>query len=72
DYFRALEDFARGADVLVTDCSMPDDEKMEGHMTPTESARLAEKAGVEKLVLSHLYPDIEGHDIVEKARETFL
>lgn len=71
DYNEALEEFASGADLLVTDCSKPDELKAAGHMTPTESARIAERAGVETLLLSHLYPEIEDYDIVSKAEETF-
>lgn len=71
DYNEELEIFAEGADVLVTDCSKPDELKVEGHMTPTESAEIAEKASVKTLLLSHLYPEIEDYDIVSKAEEIF-
>ncbi len=59
DYFEELADFSEGADLLVADCSMPDDKKAEGHMTPSECVRLAEKADTDKLLLSHLYPDMD-------------
>lgn len=71
DYFEGLSKNAAGADVLVADCSKPDDRKAEGHMTPTECAQVAEAAGVETLVLSHLYPEAEESDIVESAEKAF-
>lgn len=71
DYFEEMKDFAEGADMVVTDCSKPDDMKAEGHMTPTECAEIAEGAGVEKLVLSHLYPEAEKSDLKETASRTF-
>ena len=36
------------------------------HMTPWEAGDVAEKAKVKKLVLTHLYPDSDGADIVEE------
>ncbi|MFB6207864.1 MAG: MBL fold metallo-hydrolase [Candidatus Nanohaloarchaea archaeon] len=71
DYFEELGEFAEDADLLVTDCSKPDELKVEGHMTPTESAKIARNAGVETLLLSHLYPETDGYDIVSKASKTF-
>ncbi len=52
----ALVDFARGADLLIADCSFPDALKIPGHMAGSECGRLAREAGVGQLVLSHLYP----------------
>jgi ribonuclease BN (tRNA processing enzyme) len=66
-----LVDLCRGADVAVLDCSMPDDRKVPGHMTPTECAEVAAAAGVRTLVLSHLYPECDGVDVEACARRTF-
>ncbi|GEM_PF-741701 len=71
DYFEGLEEFFQRVDLLVTDCSAPDHLKKEGHMTPTECGKLARKAEVGKLVLSHLYPDCDRHDIVSTAKKEF-
>jgi len=70
-YNPELESFAEGADMLVTDCSRPGDEEVEGHMNAEECGRLAERAGVDTLVLSHLYPQTEGHDLKSQAGEFF-
>ncbi|MFB6204584.1 MAG: MBL fold metallo-hydrolase [Candidatus Nanohaloarchaea archaeon] len=71
DYFEELGEFAEDADLLVTDCSKPDELKAEGHMTPTESAKVASRGEVDTLLLSHLYPETDGYDIVSKASKTF-
>jgi len=56
DYDESLAEFARGADVLVIDCSFPDALKINGHLSAGECGRVAAEAGVARLVLSHLYP----------------
>lgn len=55
DYGVGLVDFCRDVDLLVADCSFPDEMKMGGHMVPSECGRLATEAGAGHLVLSHLY-----------------
>jgi len=69
DYFESLIDFSKGADMVVADCSMPDEKKVEGHMTPSECFELAESSNTETLVLSHLYPEAE--DISVKNVDSF-
>lgn len=71
DYFEGLARNASGADMVVADCSKPDDEKVEGHMTPSECAKVARDSGADKLVLSHLYPEAEASDIKESASKFF-
>jgi ribonuclease BN (tRNA processing enzyme) len=63
---------ARGADLLVADCSFPDELRVAGHMTASDCGRLATAAGVKHLVLSHLYPTRfpEEHRL-EQARAEF-
>jgi ribonuclease BN (tRNA processing enzyme) len=65
----ALVAFARGADLLVADCSFPDALKVEGHLSAGECGRLAAEADVGRLVLSHLYPvDAEDETRIAEAR----
>jgi len=71
DYNPELEGFAEGADILVADCSRPGSQEVEGHMNADECGRLAEKAGVGKLVLSHLYPETEGENLKSQAGSFF-
>ncbi len=72
DFDETLADLARDADVLIADCSYPDDNKVPGHMTPGECGRLAEKACVKRLVLSHLYPsEVQYSEYVDQAGRFF-
>lgn len=71
DYFDQLSKNASGSDIIVADCSKPDKLKSEGHMTPTECARVARDAGAQTLVLSHLYPEAENSDIKHVASSVF-
>ena len=53
---------AKGADLLIHECSMPD--RMKGemvtatHTTPGDLGRLAAEANVKALVLVHMYPEL--------------
>ncbi len=56
DFSAELVELSAGADLIVADCSYPDELKKQGHMTPSECGRLAKEADVKTLLLSHLYP----------------
>jgi len=57
---RELVQAAKGADLLIHECSLPDQfkDKAPHHTTPTELGVLAAEAGVRTLVLTHLYPEL--------------
>jgi ribonuclease BN (tRNA processing enzyme) len=72
DYDQGLIVLAEKADLLIADCSFPDSMKAAGHLSAKECGRLASKAGVKKLVLSHLYPaDSPDNVRVQESREEF-
>jgi len=52
----ALEEASRHADLLVVECSTPDEWAMAGHMTPTRVAELCRRAQPQLVVLTHQYP----------------
>ena len=56
DYDEGLIKFARNSDVLVLECSYPNNEKVKGHLVSKECGEIAKKADVNKLILTHLYP----------------
>jgi ribonuclease BN (tRNA processing enzyme) len=62
---------ARAADLLLLECSFPDDMKVAGHLTPSEAGRFARDAGVRHVVLTHLYPPMEDVDIVSTVGACF-
>jgi ribonuclease BN (tRNA processing enzyme) len=66
-----LVDLARGADTFVCEAATPDGQKLEGHLTPALAARYAARARVARLVLTHFYPECEGHDLRAQAAAHF-
>ncbi|MFB6080719.1 MAG: MBL fold metallo-hydrolase [Haloferacaceae archaeon] len=52
-------DLADGVDTLVHECSYPDSAGTEGHTTPTELGRRLAEIAVERVYLTHLFPEAE-------------
>lgn len=71
DYCEELVELARGADLLVLECSFPDERKVQGHLTPSLCGRVAREAGAKRLVLTHLYPPCDEGDILSPCRREF-
>jgi ribonuclease BN (tRNA processing enzyme) len=63
--------FARGARLLVSECSFPDGSAVDGHMTPEAVGRLASIAQVGQVLLVHLYPVFGEADPAAAVRRTF-
>lgn len=63
-----LGPFMAGADVLVSECSVPDDAEMETHLTPSGVAELARAAQPGLLLLTHVYPPLEPDRVPEQVR----
>jgi ribonuclease BN (tRNA processing enzyme) len=59
----ALAEWARGASLLLLECSLPDDLAVESHLTPAQCGALAATALPERLVLTHFYPPVERTDV---------
>jgi ribonuclease BN (tRNA processing enzyme) len=70
-YDEDLAVWAAGADVLVTECSMPDEHALPHHLTPRQCGRLAALARPKLLALTHLYPPVEAVDVAAQVREHF-
>jgi ribonuclease BN (tRNA processing enzyme) len=58
-----LAAWAKGCDLLLAECSLPDGQGVEGHLTPDGVGRLAALSGAARLVLTHLYPPTETVDV---------
>jgi len=58
-----LARWAAGADLLLAECSLPDDQAISGHLTPRSAGKLAQAAGAKRLVLTHFYPQVEQMDV---------
>ncbi|UCF05719.1 MAG: MBL fold metallo-hydrolase [bacterium] len=70
-YTERLVEFAREADLLVTECSFPDDQAVPGHLTPGGVGSLASKAGVGGVVLVHMYPRFGDSDPAASVRKHY-
>lgn len=61
-----LAAFARGADLLLAECSLPDDLVGDNHLSPARLARLAGRANAARLVVTHVYPQFRAAaDVVD-------
>ena len=72
DYAQGIIEISITADLLVADCSFPEADKMKGHLSAKECGIVAKKAGVKKLLLSHLYPaDSPDIERINESRRAF-
>ncbi|MFH1075151.1 MAG: ribonuclease Z [Candidatus Firestonebacteria bacterium] len=61
----------KDADILILDCSFPNELKAKGHLIPQEAAEIAKACHCKKLILSHLYPVCQPEEAVKQARKIF-
>jgi ribonuclease BN (tRNA processing enzyme) len=71
DFCSGLIELVRDADLAVMECSFPDELKCPGHLTPSEAGQAASRGGAKQVVLSHLYPQCEGVDLVSQCRTSY-
>ena len=53
---------ADGADLLIHECSFPEPFDVTNHSTPLKLGNMLRNQGVKRVVLTHLYPQAEGHE----------
>lgn len=70
-FCEGISSFARGTDILILECSLPEGDNTEGHLTPSQAGRLASLSGTKKLLLVHFYPDVLSTDIVGECRKYY-
>ncbi len=59
----SLGAWAAGCDLLLAECSLPDSMPVSIHLTPSETGALAAAAQPGMLVVTHMYPPLEGIDL---------
>lgn len=64
-----LEAFFAGADLLVCECGVDDDSKVETHLSPRELAALARRTEPALLITTHVYPPLVPERIPEMLRD---
>lgn len=68
-YTESLIELAKGVDLLIIECSLPDELKFENHLTPTEVGRIGSASRAKKIILTHLYPECDETDVVGQVRK---
>jgi len=68
---KAIAELGRNTHLLILECSMTDERKVTGHLTPTECGQIAEQANCRHLALTHFYPIFRGYDIRKRVRRHF-
>ena len=71
EYSDSVVELAREAHTLLIECSFPDNAAVPGHLTPSGAARIAQEAGVERVVLTHIYPPADELDLVREVGRSF-
>lgn len=71
DYTENLIELTRNADLLICESALPDDMRVDGHLTPSLAGEIATRSGVRKLVLTHFYPQCDHADIEKECRKTY-
>jgi len=68
-----LELFSKNADLLICESTFlkMQSKGNDNHLYAYEAATIAKKANVKELLLTHFWPEIEGHKYVEEARKIF-
>jgi ribonuclease BN (tRNA processing enzyme) len=68
-YTDALASFARDVSLFLMECSFFRNKPLELHLELSEAMRLAERSGARRVMLSHLYPEWDGLDLVVEAKK---
>ena len=67
-YADELAEFASRVDLLLMECSFRRNKPMQTHLELADAMRLAQLAQPKRVLLTHLYPDWDGRDLVTEAR----
>lgn len=67
----ALVEIAQDADLFLCEASFPDGQGTPDHLTAAQAARIAARAGVRHLVLTHLYPQADAQQMRAEAEAQF-
>jgi siroheme synthase-like protein len=71
DTCERLVALATGADLLICEAALPNEQKAPGHLTPALAGDIARRAGVGRLLLTHFYPECETVDLTAQCRQTW-
>ena len=69
--FPNLVSLCQDVDLAILDCSFSSHEPGQSHMHAEECGKVAKKAKIKKLVLSHFYETADRSNVVAQARRFF-
>ncbi len=67
-FTEALAGFARAADLFLMECSFFRSKPVKLHLELSEAMELARLSGARRIMLSHLYPEWDGVDLLAEAK----
>lgn len=70
-YCQELIRLSRDADLAILECSYPDEMAVEGHLSPSLSAKIAQDANARQLILTHFYPGTVSDETKKIAEKYF-
>lgn len=72
--FAEMAQFSQGCQLLVHECSLPEGFDAPNHTTPGGLGRILAGCDVERLVITHFYPEIQGREkeVIRAIKEHFL
>jgi ribonuclease BN (tRNA processing enzyme) len=61
--------FLQAVDLLISECSLPDELSMDTHLTPSRVAQLARVALPRRILITHMYPQLPRAEAIELVRK---
>ena len=71
DYCKNIVHLASAVDLLVLECSFPDEKKVEGHLTPSLVGKIGVESNCKRLLLTHFYPACDRTDILKQCQRVY-
>ncbi len=71
DYCENIVKLGKNSDLLILECSFPQERRKKGHLTPLLAGKIAREASCKKLLLTHFYPLFQDHHILKECRREF-
>lgn len=71
DFCENILKLGRQVDLLILECSFPDDKKVKGHLTPSLAFKIAKESECKRLLLTHFYPLCDQGNILEECRSRY-
>src|SRR5262249_15601924 len=70
-YSDDLATFFAGAGTLVSECSFLDQVEMGRHLSAQDAAKLAQRAGASRLIVTHFYFEADESELTRRLREQY-